>query len=111
MHHDDLARANDLPHGTPTHLGQAIPALVRYHRDRLPAARLTIRATDGQHWIFGDSADPPASISPRPLISSDGSPAGHPGSPWTSPPTLLLPTDCTRSSARFSPHERTTPCG
>lgn len=62
MHHDDLARANNLPHGTPTHLGQAIPALLRYHRHRLPAARLTMHPTDGQHWIFGDTADPPASI-------------------------------------------------
>ena len=62
MHHDDLARANNLPHGTPTHLGKAIPALVGYHRHRLPAVRLTIRATDGKHWILGDNADPPASI-------------------------------------------------
>lgn len=62
MHHDDLARANDLPHSTPTHLSQAIPALVRYHQHHLPAARLTIHATDGQYWIFGDTADPPASI-------------------------------------------------
>jgi len=62
MHHDDLTRANNLPHGTPTHLGRAIPALVRYHRHRLPAARLTIRATDGQHWIVGDTAHPPAVV-------------------------------------------------
>ncbi|AOS94726.1 MULTISPECIES: maleylpyruvate isomerase family mycothiol-dependent enzyme [Mycobacterium avium complex (MAC)] len=62
MHHDDLARANDLLHGTPTHLGQALPALVGYHRLGLPAARLTIHATDGQHWVLGDTADPPAFI-------------------------------------------------
>jgi uncharacterized protein (TIGR03083 family) len=62
MHHDDLARVNNLPHGTPTHLGRAIPALVGYHRRRLPAARLTIRATDGQHWVVSDTADPPAVV-------------------------------------------------
>lgn len=62
MHHDDLTRANHLPHGTPTHLGRAIPALVGYHRHRLPAARLTIRATEGQHWVLGDTADLPAVV-------------------------------------------------
>jgi uncharacterized protein (TIGR03083 family) len=62
MHHDDLTRANSLPHETPDHLGQAIPTLIRYHIHRLPAALLIIHATDGYHWTFGRAASPPAVI-------------------------------------------------
>lgn len=62
MHHDDLTRANHLPHGTPRHLGEAIPALVRYHTGRLPVARLIVRATDDRPRAFGGTNDPPAAI-------------------------------------------------
>jgi uncharacterized protein (TIGR03085 family) len=62
MHHDDLTRANDLAHATPAHLGEAIPALIRYHARRMPAAQLIIRATDGRDWTFGHAANPPAKI-------------------------------------------------
>jgi uncharacterized protein (TIGR03083 family) len=62
MHHDDLTRENNLPHGTPKHLGRAIPALIRYHARRLPAARLDIWAADGEHRAFGNADDPLAVI-------------------------------------------------
>lgn len=62
MHHDDLTRAHGLPHDAPDHLGRAIPALIRYHLDRLPAAQLTIRATDGDDWIFRHTAGPQAVV-------------------------------------------------
>lgn len=53
MHHDDLTTSNGLAHGTPHHLAEAIPPLVRYQANRLPAARLIIRTTDDHEWGFG----------------------------------------------------------
>ena len=58
MHHDDLTRANGLAHGTPRHLAEAIPWLVRYHTRRLPTARLIVCTTDNHEWAFGSDAAP-----------------------------------------------------
>jgi len=60
MHHDDLATANGLAHGTPEHLGEAIPLLVRYQANRLPTARLIVRTTDDHEWAFGPASGPSA---------------------------------------------------
>jgi uncharacterized protein (TIGR03085 family) len=60
MHHDDLTRANDLAHGTPDHLAEAIPWLMRYHASRLPTARLIVRTTDNHEFAFGPNAGPKA---------------------------------------------------
>ncbi|WP_082408963.1 maleylpyruvate isomerase family mycothiol-dependent enzyme [Mycobacterium intracellulare] len=46
MHHDDLATANHLTRGTPDHLAEAIPWLVRYQASRLLTARLIVRASE-----------------------------------------------------------------
>jgi uncharacterized protein (TIGR03083 family) len=60
MHHDDLTAANGLAHGTPDHLAEAIPWLVRYQASRLPTARLIVRTTDNREWAFGPNAGPSA---------------------------------------------------
>jgi uncharacterized protein (TIGR03083 family) len=61
MHHDDLATANGLAHGAPDHLAEAIPSLMRYQANHLPAAsRLIVRATDGHEWTFGPNGGPTA---------------------------------------------------
>lgn len=60
MHHDDLTRANDLDHGTPEHLVEAIPFLMRYQAGRLPNARLIVRTTDNHEFAFGSVAGPTA---------------------------------------------------
>ncbi|MCV7170430.1 maleylpyruvate isomerase family mycothiol-dependent enzyme [Mycobacterium manitobense] len=61
MHHDDLAEANGLPHGSPVHLARAIPSLVRYHAKRLPSARIMLRTNENQEWSFG-AADQPIAV-------------------------------------------------
>jgi uncharacterized protein (TIGR03083 family) len=53
MHHDDLTTANGIAHGTPDHLAEAIPPLMRYQAHRLPPARLIVRTTDNHEWAFG----------------------------------------------------------
>jgi uncharacterized protein (TIGR03083 family) len=53
MHHDDLTTANGLAHGTPDHLAEAIPSLMRYQAKRLPTARLIVRTTDDHEWTLG----------------------------------------------------------
>jgi uncharacterized protein (TIGR03083 family) len=60
MHHDDLTTANGLAHGTPEHLAEAIPPLMRYQAHRLPTARLIIRTTDHREWTFGRDSGRPA---------------------------------------------------
>ena len=56
MHHDDLARTNDLGHGTPEHLAQAIPSLLRYQAGRLPNVRVTVRTLADFEWSIGQDA-------------------------------------------------------
>jgi uncharacterized protein (TIGR03085 family) len=60
MHHDDLTRANDLTHGTPDHLCDAIPFLMRYQAARLPTTRLIVRTTDDRQFTIGPVAGPTA---------------------------------------------------
>ena len=62
MHHDDLTRANALAHGTPEHLTEAVPWLLRYHARSLPHARLIVRTTDNREFMFGPHVGPPAVI-------------------------------------------------
>jgi hypothetical protein len=60
MHHDDLTTANGLAHGTPDHLAEAIPPLMRYQAHHLPTARLIVRTTDNREWAFGRGSGRPA---------------------------------------------------
>jgi uncharacterized protein (TIGR03083 family) len=60
MHHDDLTTANDLAHGTPDHLAEAIPWLLRYQASGLPTARLIVRTTDDHEFAFGPNDGPGA---------------------------------------------------
>jgi uncharacterized protein (TIGR03083 family) len=60
MHHDDLTTANGLAHGTPDHLAEAIPFLIRYQANRLPTARLVVRTTDTHEWALGPDTGPRA---------------------------------------------------
>jgi uncharacterized protein (TIGR03083 family) len=63
MHHDDLTTANGLAHGTPDHLAEAIPPLMRYQAKRLPKAQLIVRTPDNHEWRFGSHDAPTAVIS------------------------------------------------
>jgi hypothetical protein len=58
MHHDDLTRGNDLEHGTPDHLPEVIPWLVRYQARRLPTVRLIVRTTGNNEFVFGPNTGP-----------------------------------------------------
>jgi uncharacterized protein (TIGR03083 family) len=60
MHHDDLTTANGLAHGTPEHLAEAIPSLMRYQAGRLPKARLIVRTPDNHECAFGGGDGRPA---------------------------------------------------
>ena len=62
MHHDDLTRANDLVHGTPEYLAEAIPFLLRYQARGLPTARLFVRTTDNHEFTFGPNVGPSAVV-------------------------------------------------
>jgi hypothetical protein len=61
-HHDDLTRANDLVHGTPDYLAEAIPFLLRYQARPLPPARLIVRTTDNHEFTFGPNVGPSAVV-------------------------------------------------
>ena len=54
-HHDDLVGVDDGPHAVPAALVDAIPLVLRYQRNQLPAGvRVTVGTTDGNHrWSVG----------------------------------------------------------